>query len=672
MFLLLLIQRKTAFALLLSLLSLYVLYSSPAYSWDRPFDRSANWGGTGLLEMPNARILDDGVIRAGVAQALPYRWFTAGMGIFPGLEFTGRFTAITNIPSGMPGYGSNKDKAFDVKYQLLPESRWLPALAMGWNDFTGTGLFESKYVALNRQIFPFDFTIGYGTRRFKGPFAGIEVAVHPRLHFLAEYSPIDYEEDSRSARGVPEGAEWPLNFGVKCKVLPAVDLGVSYQRGDTLGLSLSLQTELGNPVLPQRAAPAPLADVDRRPFRERDKKEMVEKIHTAVKQAGFSNVSVYTDGETLTAEFTNAAYLSNEKAVGRVLRLLLLHAPSDAKKLQAIIRQQGIPILTVSVKPDILESYLFGDLKEDLFAKLIDIRFADKGLNKEDQSIVYAGGEETRYSYGVKPDLEFFLNDPSGFFKFRLGVKPWGVLDLWPGGEAYARLNLPFYSNITSSNVVRTDTVREDSWKYLGDNWSFNALMFNQTLKLTERTFGRLSFGYLEYMYAGGSGEILHFLGDGNIALGIQGDWARKREPETQFALYDHEYYDILANAYFRIPSLAVTLQTQYGRFMAGDVGWLFTGSREYDTGVIIGAWYSFTDSEKLSGFSQGYDSQGVFISIPERILLTRDSPRRYSYSLAPWSRDVAATVYHWQSVFDVVGEIVPGRFKGKLGDIKQ
>jgi hypothetical protein len=32
----------------------------------------------------------------------------------------------------------------------------------------------------------------------------------------------------------------------------------------------------------------------------------------------------------------------------------------------------------------------------------------------------------------------------------------------------------------------------------------------------------------------------------------------------------------------------------------------------------------------------------------------------------------VAATVYHWQTVFDVVGDLVPGRFKGKLEDIKQ
>ena len=78
---------------------------------------------------------------------------------------------------------------------------------------------------------------------------------------------------------------------------------------------------------------------------------MVEKIHAAIHEAGFADVSVYTEGETLSAEFTNNQYLSNQKAVGRVLRILLLHAPSDTKKLQAIEKRRGMPILKVAVKP---------------------------------------------------------------------------------------------------------------------------------------------------------------------------------------------------------------------------------------------------------------------------------------------------------------------------------
>jgi len=134
----------------------------------------------------------------------------------------------------------------------------------------------------------------------------------------------------------------------------------------------------------------------------------------------------------------------------------------------------------------------------------------------------------------------------------------------------------------------------------------------------------------------------------------------RKREPGSTMALKDLDFYDLLANAYFRVPKLDVTLQTQYGRFMAGDVGWLFTGTREYDTGIIT------------QGFSRGYDSKGVFITLPASIFLPHDSPVRYNYSFAPWTRDSAQTPYHWQTLFDLASDLMPERFRAKMQDLKQ
>ena len=163
-----------------------------------------------MLEIPTARVLGDAVIRFGVAQALPFRWYTGAMGVFPALEFSARLTQITNIPSNLgPDFGSNKEKALDIKYQVIPESKWLPAIALGYHDFQGTQLFEAQYIVFSKQIFPFDFTLGYGAKRLEGPFAGVEAALHPKLHFLAEYNPIDYEEDQPSIRGVPKEPDGP-------------------------------------------------------------------------------------------------------------------------------------------------------------------------------------------------------------------------------------------------------------------------------------------------------------------------------------------------------------------------------------------------------------------------------------------------------------------------------
>ncbi|MEW6668925.1 MAG: YjbH domain-containing protein [Thermodesulfobacteriota bacterium] len=646
---------------------------------DYPFDNPANWGGTGLMEIPTARILDDGTIRLGVAQALPFRWYTGGMGVFPGLEFSGRLTQVTNIQAVElgPGYGSVKDKAFDAKYQVLPESKWLPALAVGLHDFLGTKQFEAQYMALSRQIFPFDFTMGVGRKRLHGAslpgidqlgvFGGVEVALHPRLNLLAEYNPIEYEKDPISFRGVPEGARYPVNIGARFRVLENVTLGLSVQRGDTLGLSLHFQDKLGNPILPHRPDPPPQVPIDRRSFRERDPREMVSLIHEKIHKAGFADVSVYTDGENLTAEFANTQYLSDEKAVGRVLRTLLYHSPSDTRKLTAVAKRKGFPLLSVSVEPGHLEKYLLGEIRDDVFQKLVEVKCSGEIASPPPEGDVLADERRLSYSLGVKPEFETYLNDPSRFFMYRPGVKPSAFVGLWKGAQAYARYDIPFYSNIESSNQAPPDSVRMDSWKYMDRDYSFERLMIDQTVPIGDKTFGRLSFGYLERMYAGVGGEVLRIFGDGRFAIGVESDWVRKREPGTQFALMDVDFHTLLANAYYTFTPLGITVQAQFGRFMAGDIGWKFVVSREYDSGITIGGWYSFTDTDDLTGFNRDYNDKGVFLTLPLRLFLNRDSPLRYQYSIAPWTRDVAAAPSHLQDLFGFAGDLTPARFFSRM-----
>jgi len=498
----------------LILIILLILYSS-SFAWDRPFNNAANWGGTGLMEIPNARILEDGVLRFGAAQALPYRWYSMGMGIFPGLEFSGRLTEITNIPALGPGYGANKDKAFDLKYQILPESKELPAIAVGAHDFWGTRLFPAEYLVFNRQIFPFDITLGMGRKRLHGPisfplsddfglFGGVELALHERLHVMAEYNPIEYEKDKSSGRGVPEGAGYPINIGLRAKILPGMDLGLSYQRGDTLGLMFHIQSELGAPVLPHRPDPPIQVSVDRRPFHERDQRELIEEIHESIHEAGFSDVSVYTDGSNLIAEFENGRYLSNEKAVGRVLRILLFHSPSDTEKLTVVLRQKDMPILKISVKPDHLEKYLFGKISEDIFLnKLMKVEITKHAIDPQNKNFIQTRGErKLQFNFRIKPDFEFYWNDPSAFFMYRPGIKPYITANIWKGALAYARYDIPLYSSIYSPSTANlpSDVVRSDMSKYMASDYSFDRLMIDQTIRISKRSFGRLSLGYFEKM----------------------------------------------------------------------------------------------------------------------------------------------------------------------------
>jgi hypothetical protein len=675
---------------LLSSLSLIQSIAAPhTFALDRPFNNSANWGGTGLMEIPNARVLEDGVVRFGAAQALPYRWYTGGMGILPGLEFSGRLTQITNIlvPS-MPGYGTMKDKAFDLKYQILPESEELPAIAVGLNDFHGTRLFASEYLVISRQYYPIDLTLGIGSKRLKSPinppyldkyglFGGVEIELNERFHLIVEYNPIKYENDKSSARGVPQGARYPVNVGLRTRLFSGIDLGLSYQRGDTLGIMLHVDAELGQPVLPHRPDPAPLVSVDRRPFIERDQKAMIEKIYEAIHDAGFSDVAVYTDGSDLIAEFENNKYLSNQKAVGRILRILLFHSPSDTAQLTAVIKKLDMPILKISVRPEHLEKYLLGEISEDIFIeKLMKIQTTKRAVEAQEGEYIQSKKDRTsKFNFSIKPDLDIYWNDPSGFFKNTVAIKPYVTADLWKGASAYARYSIPLYSNIYSPSTASLppDVVRSDTSKYMGKYNSFDRLLISQAFRISEKTFGRLSLGYFDNMYAGVGVEALYFPGDGKMAFGIEGDWLKKRVPEKEFDLMDVKRYSVLGNAYYYYQGLDMTFHAQYGRFLAGDVGWMIDISRQYDTGTIVGIFYSFTDTDIFTDpYNRGYHNKGIYLNLPLRMLLTSDSNQMLNYGISPWTRDVAARVTHWQDLFGFAKDIMPAKFKANLDEIRE
>jgi hypothetical protein len=95
--------------------------------------------------------------------------------------------------------------------------------------------------------------------------------------------------------------------------------------------------------------------------------------------------------------------------------------------------------------------------------------------------------------------------------------------------------------------------------------------------------------------------------------------------------------------------------------------------SRQYDTGAIVGIFYSFTDTDIFTDtYNRGYHDKGIYLSLPLRMLLTSDSNQMLNYGISPWTRDVAARVTHWQDLFSFAKDIMPAKFKANLDEIRQ
>jgi hypothetical protein len=652
----------------------------PAWPSDKPFNRPANWGGSGLFEIPNARVLDDGDMRLGHTHADPYNQLVLNLGVLPRVEFNLRYTEIDGISADLgPDFGDYKDKAFDVKLQLLNESRRFPAIAVGLQDFHGTRLFSAQYLTVNRQIFPLDFTLGFGRQRLKGPaelpfwdevglFGGIQWAINDRLSAALEYSPVEYEKDSPIVRTKTEGAASPWNFGLRFNVTPGFTLGLSYQRGETLALSGHLTFSMGKPILPKRPDPPNWNFLIHDPRRHTEAGALVKDAAREIRKTGnFSNISVWTTEGEIHASVQNSGYLSNTMAVGRVMRILLGHADRQTRQLTVNLSRRGIDVLSVTVGAGHLRNYLTGKLSRTFFKELIQVRAAVTGASRTDPTAEATDAAPLLADYGIKPTIETFFDQTDADLKTRWSIEPYATLQTWKGSAWTARINVPVYSDITPvellEDIPEDEVFRSDAWKYAESTTNLEQLMVDQVIKLTDRTYGRLSLGYLERMYAGAGAELLLFAGDGRFAFGLSGDRVRKREPETLFELQELESHTLLGNIYYYYSPLNITLQTQAGRFLAGDKGLRFVFSRRYDTGARVGFWYSLTDTDDLSGFNKDYYDKGIYIQLPVEMFTDRPSRKRLDYQMSPWTRDVGATVIHFQSLYGFCADLTPARF---------
>jgi hypothetical protein len=651
--------------------------ASPAWAGDRRFDGPANWGGTGLMETPTARLLPEGRYRFGISQIDPYRYYYGAVSPIEGLEITGRVTEILKVEvTNMPGYGDYKDKAIDIKYRILPEGKWWPAIAIGLMDPHGTRLYSSQYVVMSKHLHPFDLTIGFGNGRYgKKPlpstgdsfkaeiftdnsswrtegqfFGGIQFAPRDGLAFMVEYSPIQYEKQTTDpaqkqyfAEAVP--SKW--NFGIRWTPLDWLDLVMSYQRGNQIGFNVSANFELGNPLIP----------IYDHPYREKPfltLSPLTERIVEALNQSGFSNIGVARQGDDIRIDAQNNKYYYNMKAVGVALKALAPILPPDVKTLYLTFTQNGIPLFEFETFVEDIIAFSEERLSANEFLYTSRIRTDVWQPTNSPKS------RQRHFDYGLKPDFRMFLNDPSGFVKYRFGISAQAYYTPWQGSTFAAGLMGYPLNNVSSVNEPSSTPVRTDSIAYLEQNVGMGILLFNHIEKFSHEIHGRIAAGYLEEQYMGVDAEVAVPLFGGRIMAGLAGSLVKKRDPDHIFKLKENDWKKHYETAFFKlrlnIPETDMYIDLKNGQFLAGDRGTVISVTRNFK-GVEISAWYSITGTSIFKeSYNRDYHDKGVSISIPLRLFTGRDNRSTYSLSLSPWTRDVGQDISHFSSLFDFIG----------------
>jgi Exopolysaccharide biosynthesis protein YbjH len=272
-------------------------------------DYSTNdYGGIGLLQTRTARFAPDGEFEVGAAFVNPYRRYYMTWQILPWLETTFRYTDTTNLPIGSGpvaqsqgrffkdilnlrgGGGTYLDRGADVKIRLSHEGEIMPQFALGLQDAVGTGLFSGEYLVASKRYYDFDFTLGVGWgylgsrgslpnpyrilgHRFsnrdanvgeggKPLFGNYFAGRHVGLFGGVEYhTPVDgltlkLEYNGASPkRSEPNGnvlsESIPFNAGIDYRPASWIDLGLAFERGNSVMLRTGFRFNLHSRGLPK-------------------------------------------------------------------------------------------------------------------------------------------------------------------------------------------------------------------------------------------------------------------------------------------------------------------------------------------------------------------------------------------------------------------------------------
>lgn len=656
-----------------------------------------DFGGTGLLQVPTARIAPEGEFSLNYRDNDQYRFYSTSIALFPWLEGTIRYTDVrTKKYSGDVNFSGNqsyKDKSFDLKVRLLQESYYLPEIAAGSRDIGGTGLFDGEYLVGSKRVGPLDFTLGLGWgyignsgnvsnpfckaadkychreedvdagdvslgNMFKGPaavFGGVEYQTpwYP-LRLKLEYDGNDYKGDF--AGNIRQLTHY--NFGAVYRLGEWADVNLSYERGDTLMFGFTLRTNLNDlrPVLQDNPKPAYHPQVtDGAPSYTAVASQL-----TALKyNAGFDNPEIKYRDKTVTMSGDQQRYRDSREGVDRANRILVNNLPADVETIRVTQTKMHLPQVTTETNVASLKKQLQGyplGHEETLLQKRVEP--TDYSPDEHGYRI-----KPSRFSYSFEPKLIQSLGGPEGFYMYQIGLLPsasYWLTDHWlvDGGlfinlyNNYDKFNSSLLPHDSTLPRVRThirDYVRNDAF--------VNNLQTNYVTDFGHGFYGQAYGGYLEMMFGGVGAEVLYRPLDSQWAVGVDANYVKQRDWDDMMRFTDYSVTTGFLTTYWTPAQLnGVLFKVAVGQYLARDKGVTVEMAKRFDSGVKVGVWAAKSNVSKAD-YGEGSFSKGFYISIPFDLMSVTPDTNHAVVSWSPLTRDGGQTLGRKYHLYDMTSE---------------
>ncbi|MFL2485774.1 MAG: YjbH domain-containing protein [Gammaproteobacteria bacterium] len=587
-----------------------------------------NHGISGLINLPNAYFADAGNASMTIFRGEPDRKYSFTFSPTNWMEGGFYYSDLTGQKYG-DYKQSLKDKGFNVKFKLKEQGKF-PALAIGLNDFAGTGKYSSEYIVSSYRYNNFDFTLGLGwgslagSATFTNPFsqisdnfrdrqtsfgeggdfnfssyfagkdaslfAGMEYTINDKFKFKTEFdptitpSPVGYEEKSSD-----------LNFALDYQVTNTLLTSVSFERGNYVGVKFVVADNISR------------GNLNSYTYRKIDSDSKLAQLVVNLQENGISLEEL---------SYTN----DNELVVG-----LRQTNYQDPKSLTSVLYKLDQDIGLTNKNEITIKNYVNGMEVSTLKTNIKNSNSAFESVDKTKvaRTIYFKEGEFPRYFQFIQPKLRTFIGSREGFLYYGLFLEHISKYMFSDGLFIDSQLAVSLNNNFDELSIPPVDTypaqVRTDIKDYLNgidEGLAIKRLNINKFSKLSKNSYLFISAGILEEMFNGFGFEYLNHSIDRNLSYGFEVFRVKKRGYEYDFRMLDYMKTTAHANLYYKFGNSGFHSKLSWGQYLAGDEGGTVKVWKRFRNGSEMGAYATFTDVS-FEEYGEGSFDKGVFFKIP-------------------------------------------------------
>lgn len=641
------------------------------------------YGYPGLIDMPSAHSRPDAELSLTSSYFKNTIRTTLTFQITPRLSGSFRYSNLYEIVPGTPNQDLF-DRSFSLHYRFVDETARRPAIAIGLNDFLGTGVYSSEYFVASKTITPrFRVTAGIGWGRLAGvggftnPFAifgdswktrpgrtgpqggtvqyqnwfhgdaalfgGVQWQATDKLMLTAEYSSDAYTQED----GLAFDRKSPFNFGATYKVRPNTRLSLNYLYGSELGVQLSIALN------PKTAPAASSYDKAPPPVIVRSSKTATQlgwhvepaitaslqnQVAAALKNQGLVLHGFAVNSSVVRVVFEGATRVTAAQSIGRVARTLTGIIPNSVEEFVIVPMVNGIPISQVTLRRTDLEQleYAFDGSWSS---------FANARIEAVGDKIPPLDSLFPRFEYGLAPYLATAWFDPDQPLRADLGIEATARFEPSPGWIFSGAIRKKIIGNLDGSTRTSNSVlphVRSDSNIYDAEgDPALTELTGAYYFRPGQDLFGRVTVGYLERMFGGVSAEILWKPTGSRFGLGAEVNYVQQRDYDQLLGFQNYNVATGHVSGYWEFNN-GLHTQIDVGRYLAGDWGATLFVDREFKNGWRVGAFATLTNVS-FDDFGEGSFDKGIRLTIPIGWVTGVSSPDFYETTIRPVTRDGGA-----------------------------